>query len=315
MDSLADSTGLGDRIVTRSTSSARVAPQCESNTGDNPPTWSNAVNIKDFRPLFKRVYKQGAKSKAINNKELVSITSQRITVDDLLKLTHNCGLQKYISLIDNKIRFDELPRCPHSQIAGYMADFLCRIFETTDPLNVLFPASANDMGFLYSMLIAADVPLNAGTIKCPDASFTIRPRAVSHPPPAWLRFLPSGEPYPNLVVQVAVNNEGPNKLKEGCHRHFGNVTSVRIWIGIKVWIAGEKFWVGWADRAISGSRAATHSNMQFPSNHHDINVPINLVYSIPIQSVYGTGVAVPPNSPPMLDVDRDAIRCVIREYL
>jgi len=82
-----------------------------------------------------------------------------------------------------------------------------------------------------------DVRLFAGAIKCPDSSFGIRPTALPNPPPAWLRFLPNGAPYPNVVVEVAVNNEGPTKLRADCHRYFSNSTSVCVWVGIKVWVA------------------------------------------------------------------------------
>jgi len=98
------------------------------------------------------------------------------------------------------------------------------------------------------MLIMPDLLLNVGTIIRPDASFGLRPGAIPTPPPARLKFLPNGDPYPNIVVEVVVNNERPNTLKEDCHRYFGNMTSVRVWIGVKVWVAGKKFSVWWADR-------------------------------------------------------------------
>jgi len=34
-----------------------------------------------------------------------------------------------------------------------------------------------------------------------------------------------------------------------------------------------------------------------------------------MQTVYGNGVAIPPNSPPTLDIDCDAIRSVVQEFL
>jgi hypothetical protein len=167
----------------------------------------------------------------------------------------------------------------------------------------------------HSKLTMPDVRLDAGTIKRPDASFGIRPRALPNPPPAWLRFLPNGEPYPNVVVEVAVNHEGPAKLRADCYRYFSNTTSVCIWIGIKVWVAGQKFWVGWADRAANGNRAMIHTNMRFPPHHYPVNTPVNLVYHIPMQTVYGNGIAIPSNSPATLDIDCDQIRDIIREFL
>jgi len=37
----------------------------------------------------------------------------------------------------------------------------------------------------YSTLTITDVRLYAGTVKRPDVSYRIRPRAMPNPPPAW----------------------------------------------------------------------------------------------------------------------------------
>lgn len=160
-----------------------------------------------------------------------------------------------------------------------------------------------------------DIRMYAGAIKRPDSSYLIRPRALPDPPPDWIKFLQDDVPYPNVVVEVAVNNEGPTQLKADCHRYFSSSTSVCVWIGIKVWVAGRKFWVGWAERAPSGNRATIHSNMRFPPHHHPVNTPTNLVYHIPMQTIYGNGIPTPPNSPATLDIDCDEIRSIIEEFL
>jgi len=158
----------------------------------------------------------------------------------------------------------------------------------------------------------ADVRLFAGAIKRPDLSYQIRPRALPNTPPAWLRFLANGITYPNVVVEVAVNNEGSRKLRDDCHRYF---SSISIWIGVKVWIAGRKFWVGWGERSPTGNRALIQTNMQFPPHYHPINTPVNLIYHIPMQTVYGNGIPIPLHSPASLDIDCDEIRSIIQEFL
>ena len=55
--------------------------------------------------------------------------------------------------------------------------------------------------------------------------------------------------------------------------------------------------------------------MRFPPHHHPINTAVNLVYHIPMQTVYGNGIAIPPNSPATLDIDCDQIRGIIQEFL
>jgi hypothetical protein len=162
-----------------------------------------------------------------------------------------------------------------------------------------------------SKLTMPDVRLSDGTIKRPDASYRIRPRALPNPPPSWLKFLPDGAPYPNVVVEVDVDGEGLGTLPDDCHRYFSNTTSVCIWIGIKVWIAGRRFWVAWAERSANGDRAVIHSNIRI----HTIDTPINLIYHIPMQTVYGNGIPIPPNSPATLDIDCDEIRSIIQEFL
>jgi hypothetical protein len=49
---------------------------------------------------------------------------------------------------------------------------------------------------------------------------------------------------------------------------------------------------------------------QFPPNHHDINVPTNIVYSLPMTTVFGPGIAFPQGmaADAVLRIDTDIIR-------
>lgn len=82
-----------------------------------------------------------------------NLTQHYVTVDDFLRLTGNRELQKYIALIDNRIRFDEIPLSPHGEIIFYMTNFLSEQFQTTSPGNVLYGMSDNGMvsAILYSL--------------------------------------------------------------------------------------------------------------------------------------------------------------------
>jgi hypothetical protein len=64
-----------------------------------------------------------------------------------------------------------------------------------------------------------------------------------------------------------------------------------------------------------GNNAIIHTNMRFPRHHHPIDTPVNLIYQISMQTVYGNGIPIPPNSPATLDIDCDEIRRVIQEFL
>ena len=195
------------------------------------------------------------------------------------------------------------------------SSIISRMFSRPGVRPTFFSVHPITVWLLHSQLTMADIRLSAGTIKRPDASYGIRPRALPNPPPPWLKFQPNGDPYPNVVIEVEVNNESALKLKQDCHRYFRSTTSVCVWIGIKIWVRGRKVWIAWADRAATGNRGVIHTNMRLPPHHHSIDTPVNLVYHIPMATVYGNGITIPPNSPPTLNIDCDAVREVIEEYV
>jgi hypothetical protein len=84
---------------------------------------------------------------------------------------------------------------------------------------------------------------------------------------------------------------------------------------VKVCLKGQKFWVAWAERNPCGVGVNIHSKMHFVPNHLLYTVLLNIVYQIPMMTVYGPGIAVPVNSPPTLDIDMEQIRLVIVDAL
>jgi hypothetical protein len=170
-----------------------------------------------------------------------------------------------------------------------------------------------------------DCIINLRSVKRPDTSFHLCRNSIPEPPPAWLRFMPNGAPYPNIVVEVEVNNEidhnlhneSPTKLMRDCQRFFSRETSIRLWIGVKYWKAGKKFWVGYAVRCPDGVGATVTSQFQFPPNHHDINVATNIVYSVPMATVFGPGIAFPQGigANAVLHIDTDVIRQTILQNI
>src|SRR5277367_5606784 len=139
---------------------------------------------------------------------------------------------------------------------------------------------------LIIVLMIIDCIINLCSVKRPDTSFHLCRNSIPQPPPAWLRFMPNGAPYPNIVVEVAVNNESPTKLMRDCQRYFSATTSICLWIGVKYWKADKKFWVGYATRLPGGVGASVTTQFQFPPNHHYINAPTNIVYSVPMATVF-----------------------------
>jgi hypothetical protein len=122
-------------------------------------------------------------------------------------------------------------------------------------------------------------------------------------------------PYPNIVIEVAVSNESPEKLKDFAAKYFSAMTSVRVWIAVKVWLADKKFWVGWGERCPAGADCTIHSDMDWPPDHSEVATPVNIIYQIPINLVYGPGIQIPVGAPNTLDIDVERIRRVIAEVI
>ena len=138
---------------------------------------------------------------------------------------------------------------------------------------------------------------------------------ITAPCPDWLKMQPNGYPYHNLIVEVAVNSESLTKFLNDMQCYFSRSTSVTVWIGVKYWEAGRRFWVGWAERRPGGVGGRLHTQMQWPPNHHHISAPTNIIYSIPMATIFGPDIPMPPCLPPSLTVDTDVIRLKIVDNL
>jgi hypothetical protein len=70
-------------------------------------------------------------------------------------------------------------------------------------------------------------------------------------------------------------------------------------------------------RRPGGVGASVTSQFQFPLNHHDINAPTNIVYSVPMATVFGPGIAFPPGiaAHAFLRIDTDVIRQTILQNI
>ena len=72
--------------------------------------------------------------------------SYEVTVDEFENLTNNRQFQRYIALIDGKIRFDELPGPPHGAIIGKVIKLLGT--QSDGPNGVEILVMVNDDGML-----------------------------------------------------------------------------------------------------------------------------------------------------------------------
>jgi len=119
---------------------------------------------------------------------------------------------------------------------------------------------------------------------------------------------PYNLPFPSIVVEVAVNDEGPDMLQAFAQRYFAVSTSIRLWVGVKIWLKEYRFWVGWGERSPTGTGCCLRSAMAWPPNAWSITTRVNLVYQIPMTTVYGPGIPIPANAPATLDVSVEEIR-------
>lgn len=79
-----------------------------------------------------------------------------------------------------------------------------------------------------------------------------------------------------------MNHESPEKFKDFADKYFSAMTSVRVWIAVKAWLKGKKFWVGWGERSPAGTDCTIHSDMDSPPDHSKVETPVNIIYQIPI---------------------------------
>lgn len=285
----------------------------KSNDGSATGSGASPIDYETFRKSFDKAYIAWSRTNSITPELRSIVESYELTADEFEKLITNRQLQRYIALIDGKIRFDEPPGPPLGEIIGKMIKTIGRQLDGPNDVEIL--DMPNDNGILsYSMClrITTDVRVSNRSVKRPDASFKVRRPLIPAPPPNWLKMQPNGHPYPNLVIEVAVNNEGP-QLLDDMQRYFSRRTSIRVGIGVKYWTAGRKFWVGWAERRPGGLGGRLHTQMQWPPNHHDISTATNIIYNIPMATIYGPNIPMPPGLSPSLNIDTDVIRMTILE--
>lgn len=257
---------------------------------DPQPQLPEAQFIKVFNSAYNEFYQNNALSDTTRK----LIEEQDVDIELFDHLTEKKQNQRYISLLDGRIIFHELPNAPHGEVIDRIHDIVWRQIDH----GTFQGCSDNDCRIGNSK-------------KRPDASWRIRKSHIPNPRPAWIKLLPNNPynlPFPSIVVEVAVNNESPAILQAFAQRYFAASTSVRLYVGVKIWLAGKRFWVGWGERRPNGTGCHLTSNMAWPPNAWSITNPVNLVYQIPMATVYGPGIPIPANAPATLDISVEEIR-------
>ena len=87
-------------------------------------TNSDTINFETFRKSFDKAYNTWFRSNSIPTNLRTIVESYEVTAEEFEKLTTNRQFQRYMALIDGKIRFDEPPDPPHGAILGKMIKLL-----------------------------------------------------------------------------------------------------------------------------------------------------------------------------------------------
>jgi hypothetical protein len=280
-----------------------MTPQLELN---EIPSLSPS-QFKRFQKLFHKGYMQFYHRTPIDPALLQEITSQYLTAKDFQKLTLCRQLQRYITLINGIIRFEEIPNSPHGEITGHLKYTISSQIEGT----CLTGCGSNGTPFTNMKIINIDVILFHNSVKRPDSSFALRRNRLPTPIPEWIRFQ-DGCPYPNIVIEVVLDGESKTSLIDKAHRYFSEITSITTWIGVKVNVQEQSLWLGWGERNDSGVGAIIHDDMLNPVPlgtpcELALGTPCELVYRIPMEKVLGPGIPME-GCPTTLNINVESIR-------
>ena len=134
---------MNRRIIAHS-SHQRVDAELIMDRISSPETMSFAA----FQKSFNRAYNQFYLSHIIDADLKREITEFEITIPEFEKLTLNKQYQRYITLEEGKIRFDEIPLRPHGEIVGLLNSVIARQVEGANYLDGLECALDNGMPFI-----------------------------------------------------------------------------------------------------------------------------------------------------------------------
>ena len=164
------------------------------------------MNFADFQKHFNRAYNQFYLSRRIDAELNSKISEFDFIIPEFGKLTLNKQYQRYITVEEGKIRFDEVPIRPYGEIASLLISMITHQVEGL----TMWMGWKEHWTMVYSsltVLMVIDCKLNNRSVKRPDASFHLHRNSMPQPAPGWLKFMPNSALYPNIVVEAEVNDE------------------------------------------------------------------------------------------------------------
>lgn len=124
-------------------------PQClpktshDSNTSESsgtPATNSESVSPHEFKKIFNGIYQRFYNLNKISIEDEKQIFAQEVDLDEFDRLTERKQYARYISLIDGRIIFHEVPNTPHGQIID------CLVFSINAQIDRTMFIGAVDNG-------------------------------------------------------------------------------------------------------------------------------------------------------------------------
>ena len=116
----------------------------------DPNTSAEQTTFADFQKDFNRAYNQFYLSRVIDEDLKRRISEFELTIAQFQRITLNKQNQRYITLDEGKIRFDEIPERPHGEIAGLLTVMISR--QVLGPTFSDGLECASDNGMLFNSI-------------------------------------------------------------------------------------------------------------------------------------------------------------------
>jgi len=229
-------------------------------------------------------------------------------VSDVFRLRHGVKLQ------DERICFNEYPTRAHE----YMSRYFDYATQTSYGLS-LKNLGSSSMQPSHSLIIV-DIIYNPGSVKQPDSSF-MPPNLPTPDRANGLRYQDGTfQHFPSLFYEVAVSNEDRERLLDDADKKtFSIHTSISCWIGLKIDLQSNTFWMGWGRRSLAAYGMKLEEQTEddqgvvayFPIYPHP-QIPLLEEFTIPSTLIFNP-LPVPPTCPAEFVLAIESVRAAIED--
>jgi len=101
--------------------SVRQRPPESKNQTNTPPSPPTPVSPQDFRKVFNSIYQRFYKFNEITVDDKMAVATQVVDMEEFDRLTENKQYARYVSLLDGRVIFHEVPNAPHGEVIDSIA--------------------------------------------------------------------------------------------------------------------------------------------------------------------------------------------------